>query len=45
MVSTRRAVGLLVNGPNVLLRKFNFNLESILNAVKSLGRIVVGKSS
>jgi len=43
MVSARGAVGLLVNGPNVLLRKYNFNLESILNTVKSLGRIVVGK--
>jgi len=38
-----RLIGLLVNGPNVLLRKYNFNLESILNAVKSLGRIVIGK--
>ena len=38
-----RLIGLLVNGPNVLLRKFNFNLQSILNAVKSLGRIIVGK--
>ena len=38
-----RSIGLLVNGPNVLLKKFNFNLESILNAVKSLGRIVIGK--
>ena len=38
-----RLIGLLVNGPNVLLKKFNFNLESILNAVKSLGRVVVGK--
>ena len=38
-----RLIGLLVNGPNVLLKKFNFNLQSILNAVKSLGRIVIGK--
>ena len=38
-----RLIGLLVNGPNVLLRKYNFNLQSILNAVKSLGRIVIGK--
>ena len=38
-----RSIGLLVNGPNVLLRKYNFNLQSILNAVKSLGRIVIGK--
>ena len=38
-----RLIGLVVNGPNVLLRKFNFNLQDILNAVKSLGRIVVGK--
>ena len=38
-----RLIGLLVNGPNVLLRKYNFNLQSILNAVKNLGRIVIGK--
>ncbi|RLF79654.1 NYN domain-containing protein, partial [Thermococci archaeon] len=38
-----KSIGLLVNGPNVLLKKFNFNLESILNAVKNLGRIVIGK--
>ena len=38
-----KSIGLLVNGPNVLLKKFSFNLESILNAVKSMGRIVVGK--
>ena len=38
-----RSIGLLVNGPNVLLKKFNFNLQSILNVVKSLGRIVIGK--
>lgn len=39
----RDSIGLLVNGPNVLLKKFNFNLEGILNAAKSLGRVVVGK--
>ncbi len=38
-----RSIGLLVNGPNVLLKKFNFNLGNIINAVKGLGRIVVGK--
>ena len=38
-----KGIGLLVNGPNVLLKKFNFNLQSILNAVKNLGRIVIGK--
>ena len=38
-----KSISLLVNGPNVLLRKYNFNLESILNTVKSLGRIVIGK--
>ena len=38
-----KSIGLLVNGPNVLLRKYNFNLQSILNAMKSLGRIIVGK--
>ncbi|RLI44833.1 NYN domain-containing protein [Candidatus Bathyarchaeota archaeon] len=39
----RDSVGLIVNGPNVLLKKYNFNLESILNAVKNWGRIVIGK--
>lgn len=38
-----RSIGLVVNGPNVLLKKFNVDLQSILNAVKSRGRIVVGK--
>ena len=38
-----KSIGLLINGPNILLKKFNFNLESILNAVKSRGRIVIGK--
>lgn len=38
-----RLIGLVVNGPNVLLRWYGFNLGDILNAVKSLGRIVVGK--
>jgi len=38
-----KSIGLLVNGPNILLKKFNVNLQSILNAVKSLGRIVVGR--
>jgi len=42
-VFVSRSIGLLVNGPNVLLKKFNFNLQSILNAVKNLGRIVIGK--
>ena len=38
-----KSIGLLVNGPNVLLKKFNVDLQDILNAVKSLGRIVIGK--
>jgi len=38
-----RLIGLVVNGPNVLLRWYGFNLGDILNAVKSLGRIVVGE--
>ena len=38
-----RSIGLLVNGPNVLMKKFNFDLQGISNAVKSLGRIIVGK--
>jgi len=38
-----RSIDLLVNGPNVLLKRFNIDLQSILNAVNSLGRIVVGR--
>jgi len=36
-------VGLVINAPNVLLKKFNINLDNLLIAVKNLGRIVVGK--
>lgn len=43
MIMRRRSIGLVVNGPNVLLKKFNVDLQSILNAVKSRGRIVIGK--
>jgi len=43
MPPIERSIGLLVNGPNVLLKKFNFNLQNILNAVESVGRIVIGK--
>ena len=43
MPPIERSIGLLVNGPNVLLKKFNVSLQSTLNAVKSLGRIVIGK--
>ena len=38
-----KSMGLIVNGPNVFLRKFNINLDDILNAVKGLGRIIIGK--
>ena len=38
-----KSMGLIVNGPNVFLRKFNINLDDILNAVKRLGRIIIGK--
>jgi len=40
---TVSSVGLIINGPNVLLRKFNVSLESILNALEGFGRIIVGK--
>jgi len=43
MVSARGAVGLVVNGPNILLKKFNVSLEDILNALEGFGRIVVGE--
>lgn len=38
-----RLIGLLVNGPNVLLKKFDITLEDILSALEDFGRIVVGK--
>lgn len=38
-----RLIGLVVNAPNVLLKKFNVSLEDVLSAVKGLGRIIVGK--
>ncbi|MCD6130547.1 MAG: NYN domain-containing protein [Candidatus Hydrothermae bacterium] len=38
-----RSIGLLINGPNVFLKRFNIDLQSILNAVNSLGRVVVGR--
>lgn len=38
-----KLIALLVNEPNVLLKKFDFNLGNILSAVKGLGRIIVGK--
>jgi len=39
----RNSIGLIINGPNVFLKKFNIDLQTILNAVKDLGRIVVGR--
>lgn len=38
-----RSIGLIVNGPNVLVKKFDIDLQDILNAVKGLGRIISGK--
>ncbi|MCD6144195.1 NYN domain-containing protein [Thermococcus sp.] len=43
MSNKERSIGLLVNGPNVLIKKFSVNLQDISNALKSLGRIVIGK--
>ena len=43
MVSAQRAVGLVVNGPNVLVRKFNVSLDGVLSVVRGFGRVVVGK--
>ena len=34
---------MVVNVLNVLLRRYSFNLGGVLNAVKSLGRVVVGE--
>ena len=36
-------IGLVINGPNILLSKFGISLEDILYALKDIGRIVVGK--
>jgi len=43
MSNKERSIGLLINGPNVLIKKFSVNLQDISNALKSLGRIVIGK--
>ncbi|HII67823.1 MAG TPA: NYN domain-containing protein, partial [Thermococcaceae archaeon] len=36
-------IGLVINGPNILLSKFDISLEDILYALNDIGRIVVGK--
>ena len=36
-------IGLVVNGPNILSKRFNIRIDEIPNILKSLGRIVIGK--
>ncbi|USG99319.1 NYN domain-containing protein [Thermococcus argininiproducens] len=36
-------IGLVVNGPNILSKRFNIRIEDIPNILRSLGRIVIGK--
>ena len=39
----RSQIGLIINGPNILLRRFDISLEEILHVLKDIGRIVIGK--
>ncbi|NJE25573.1 NYN domain-containing protein [Thermococcus sp. MV5] len=36
-------IGLVVNGPNILLKRFNVRVEEIPNILRSFGRIAIGK--
>ncbi|WP_283217389.1 NYN domain-containing protein [Thermococcus sibiricus] len=39
-----KSTSLLINEPNVLLKKFDINLQSILNAMKSLNKTITSKA-
>lgn len=39
----RRRIGLLVDGPNVLRKEFNVNLEEIRDVLKEYGNVKVGR--
>ena len=38
-----RKIGLVINGPNILLGRYSINLIDILRVLKDVGKIVVGK--
>jgi uncharacterized protein (TIGR00288 family) len=39
----RRSIGLLVDGPNILRREFNVNLEEIRDVLKEYGNVKIGR--
>ena len=39
----RRSIGLLVDGPNVLRKEFNVNLEEIRDVLKEYGNVKIGR--
>ncbi|MEA1984834.1 MAG: TIGR00288 family NYN domain-containing protein [Euryarchaeota archaeon] len=41
--SDRRTIGLLVDGPNVLRKEFNVNLEEVRDVLKEYGNVKVGR--
>ncbi len=41
--SGRRSIGLLVDGPNVLRKEFNVNLEEIRDVLKEYGNVKIGR--
>ncbi len=41
--SGRRCIGLLVDGPNVLRKEFNVNLEEIRDVLKEYGNVKIGR--
>lgn len=38
-----KSIGLIINGPNLLTKKFNVRIEEILNPLKEIGRIRIAK--
>jgi uncharacterized protein (TIGR00288 family) len=39
----RRSIGLLVDGPNILRKEFNVNLEEIRDVLKEYGNVKIGR--
>jgi len=42
-IKEKTQIGLIVNGPNILVRRFNLSLEEILEILRKEGRIAIGK--
>lgn len=40
----KKSIGLIINGPNILTRKYNFCIEDILKSIEKIGRIVIAKT-